>query len=92
MTTPSRASVSRAQEIVVQMVDDVPHAMLTGQQNAALVKLVATALDEQIEACAKVADEHGDISDLASRERFHEKYGFYDLANAIRSRKERKPK
>lgn len=38
------------------MVDDVPHAMLTGQQNAALVKLVATALDEQIEACAKVAE------------------------------------
>lgn len=56
MTTPTAASVEKAQEIVCQMVDDVPYAMLTGQQNKALVQRIAKALDAQREADAKVAD------------------------------------
>ena len=82
MSSPAH---QRAREIVCQMVDDAPHQMLSGQQFSALVKHLAAALEEEREACAKVADDNDTkpIGDFGRACRATSR----TIAAAIRSRK-----
>ena len=82
----------RAQGVVEAILKELPKIWMGMRQRHVLTTLITAALQDEIEACAKVADERakwhkeGWDSDKVAHDELVE------CATAIRSRKERKPK